>query len=151
VELDAIRIRAQTFIDYTAESVEPRLSGATAGTPLLVEKVEKGPYYWLVPAERGSQLVGAVRVSPRGDLLSVGRLDRGRWGDVITGITAAEAATIAAPLIDGSSGETASEPRFVSDGPPGREAWLVEIIRPDTTVRKLFITRGGTYAGTQGA
>jgi hypothetical protein len=149
VDLDSIRTGAQKFIDGAAVSFEPGLSGATAGTPLLVEKIQGGPYYWMVPAERGSQLVGAVRVSLAGELLSVGRLDKARWGDVVTGITAAEAATIAAPLIDGASGETAAEPRFVADGPPGREVWLVEVFAPDERVRQLFITRGGTYNRTQ--
>ena len=60
---------------------------------------------------------------------------------VVTLLTAEEAETAAHSLLE--PGETASPPRFVHDGPPGREAWLIETRRAGRPARWITVTPGG--------
>jgi hypothetical protein len=62
-----------------------------------------------------------------------------------TRISAAEALRRAKARIDTARGEAAEPPIFVHDGPPGREAWLVTVVRDRRPDRWLFITGGGIY------
>jgi hypothetical protein len=73
----------------------------------------------------------------------------------VTRIDAGAAAAQAAGRVHGARGETAAAPVYVHDGPPGREAWLVEVSRGGRPTRWIFVTPGAVYerpAGTlQGA
>jgi hypothetical protein len=141
----SVRPRAQEILDAAAASFEPGLAGARTDEPVLVRTPAGEPAYWLVPAVRGGDLVGAVRISLEGDLITVGRLEPARSGLVVTGITAAEAANAARATMGESASGVAAPPVFVADGPPGREGWLVEIRGPGDARRRLVIGRGGTY------
>jgi hypothetical protein len=142
---DEIRRIAQRYLEEPGAQLEPQLVDAAAGSPLEVRTVEGDPAYWLVPAFNGEILVGAVRVSLLGALISVGKLDPARSGPVVTGITAAEARSKATASVDRAAGEEAGEPILACDGPPGREVWLVHVERDHRPVRRLFVGPGGTY------
>jgi len=58
-------------------------------------------------------------------------------------VDAIEAAETVAGLL--AEGETSTEPVFVHDGPPGREAWLVVTRIGDVPARWFFVTPGGVY------
>lgn len=140
-----VRRVAQGFLEEPGAQLEPQLVGAVAGSPIEVRTVSGDPAYWLVPALNGEMLVGAVRVSLLGALISVGKLDPARSGPVVTGITAAEARSRAVASIDRGAGEQAGEPVLACDGPPGREVWLVCVERDRRPVRRLCVGPGGTY------
>ena len=60
---------------------------------------------------------------------------------VVTGITAQEAARLAATAA-GASEDEVDAPSYVHDGPPGREAWLVRV-RSGGQHRDLLVTAAG--------
>jgi hypothetical protein len=64
---------------------------------------------------------------------------------------APEAAAKARAEIGLQEGETLVTPRFVHDGPPGREAWLMETRQLQRPLRWIFVTPGGCTARRAGA
>lgn len=125
--------------------------GLTVGAPVVVGDITGAPAYWLVPLEAERRVIGAARVDAGGRVMTIGITCRtpDRIADcphVVTGLTAEEAA--AAVVL--APGETASPPRFIHDGPPGREAWLVETTKGGRPARWITITPGGTAARPAG-
>ncbi len=115
-------------------------SGAAAGAPLLVRDLAGRPSYWLIPVVAGGRTVGAVRVLGDGRVAAFEAL---REGSAVSSLDAAEAASRAQREI--GAGESAAEPELVHDGPPGREAWRVEVLRRGRPSRWIFVTPGGVY------
>jgi hypothetical protein len=123
---------------------------ASLGEPLLVHDVEKRPSYWLVPVVFAAKVIGFVRVSGTGGVAAVGSYcaDRSRLPqcpDTVTHIPYDEAERRAALRLDAAAGEVASPPVYVHDGPPGREAWLVETRAHGRRARRIFLTASGAY------
>lgn len=117
--------------------------GAEPGEPLLVRDLAGRPAYWLVPVLRGEgSIVGTVRVLPDGRPAAAAAL---REGTAVAALDAAEAARRAEREIDREAGETAGTPDLVHDGPPGREAWRIEVTWRGRPSRWLFVTPGGIY------
>ena len=117
------------------------------GQPLQVEDLQKAPSYWLVPVISEGQVAGAVRVMETGSVAAIERFQRPL--PVVTGIDAAQARQVAAERIAPS--EALGEARFVHDGPPGREAWLIEVLNNNRPVRWIFLNASGAFerpAGT---
>jgi hypothetical protein len=124
--------------------------------PVLVYDVAGPPSYWLVPLESGGRVIGFARVDLSGETVAIGVFCRtpaeiDRCPDVVTGITADEASRRAAVSGQLTRDETTAPPRFVHDGPPGREAWLVETWRGGHPHRWLFVSRGGVYERPAGS
>jgi len=120
---------------------------ASCGRPLLVRDLRKAPSYWLVPVISGGKVAGAIRVMSDGVVAAVERFRQP--AEIVTGIDATEARRRAAERI--APGEALGEPLFVHDGPPGREAWLVEVQHDKRAVRWIFLNTGGVFerpAGT---
>jgi hypothetical protein len=129
---------------------------AAVGAPVAVHDVAGAQSYWLVPLKVGAKVVGFVRVGAAGGVEAIGLTCRSRAAletcpTVATGLSAAEA--LARVHAEGglAAGETLSPPRFVHDGPPGREAWLVESAVGGRPARWFFVTPAGIYARTAGA
>lgn len=123
---------------------------AAAEDPVLVHTLAGEPSYWLVPIESAGRLVGFVRVNRKGKPFAAGALGHGPRAapSVVTWITAEEAAERARETVGG--GAVLSGPIYVHDGPPGREAWRVDVREPDGGRRVLLVTRGGVGEPTGG-
>jgi hypothetical protein len=132
---------------------DPRFAAwdtASPGQPVLVRDVFRQPSYWVVPVLLRGRVRGFIRVLGTGRVAAYGAYarDPGRPADgpaTVTGIDAEEAARRVRGRVRADRGETASEPVYVHDGPPGREAWLVEVARAGRPDRWLFVTAAGTY------
>lgn len=123
------------------------------GVPVMVTTVTGAPSYWLVPLEVADRAIGAVRVDAEARVMTIGLICRtpNRIEDcprVVTLLTAQEAAEKARALLEPQ--EEALAPRFVHDGPPGREAWLVETRRERRPARWILVTPGGAVARPEG-
>jgi hypothetical protein len=123
---------------------------ASPGQPVLVRDVARQPSYWVVPVVLQGRVCGFVRVLGTGQVSAFGAFNRnpGRFDGcpaTVTGIEADEAARRAQARISPGQGEVASEPVYVHDGPPGREAWLIETFRDGKPSRWLFMTAAFTY------
>jgi hypothetical protein len=119
---------------------------AAVGTPVMVAGVTGGPSYWLVPLEVANRAIGGARIDAEARVLTIGLTCREprRIEDfprVVTLLTAEEAAAKARAVLE--PGEEALPPRFVHDGPPGREAWLIETRRGRQPARWIMVTPGG--------
>jgi hypothetical protein len=122
------------------------------GTPVLVHTPEGAPAYWLVPLVAAARAIGFARVDQAGAVAAIGITCRtpGRveaCPRLVTVLSASEALARAKLR----PGETARPPRYVHDGPPGREAWLIETERGGRPHRWIFVTAAGAYdrpAGT---
>lgn len=126
---------------------------ASPGTPVAVEDMEGAASYWLVPLEAQGRTVGAVRVDAAGRVMTIGPTCRppGRiegCPKVVTLLDAGEAERMARAALE--PGEAAAPPRFVHDGPPGREGWLVATRRGGRPARWLLVTPGGVAARPAG-
>ena len=84
---------------------------------------------------------------PNGRVGAVGKFggdsSRGELPTTVTGIDARVAAERANACL--TRNETAMEPVFVHDGPPGREAWLVTTSHGGQPHRWIFVTPGFVY------
>jgi len=123
------------------------------GAPVKVTRVTGAHSYWLVPLEAANRAIGAARIDSASRVLTIGLICREtrRIEDcprVVTLLTAEEAAAKARAVLE--PGEDALAPRFVHDGPPGREAWLVETRREGRPARWIMVTPGGTTARRAG-
>ncbi|MBN1235658.1 MAG: hypothetical protein JW999_06360 [Methanotrichaceae archaeon] len=131
------------------------LSAASIGTPFLVRNVFKKPSYWLIPLLMHDRVGGFVRVLGNGRVAHIGTFyhDPSELRDApleITGVSAAEASRQATRKIHHDQGESASDPIFVHDGPIGREAWLIEVVREGIPRRWIFVTPAFIYERTAG-
>lgn len=125
-------------------------SDSSLGQPVLVRTVFKQPSYWLVPVLVQERVVGFVRVLETGKVAAVGVhcRDPSRIATcpaTITGIDAEEADRRARTRVHPELGETPMDPVFVHDGPPGREAWLIEVLKDDRPTRWVFVTPAFSY------
>jgi hypothetical protein len=159
ISSDEARAAAKTSIRDPVLQADPLFAPwarATIGDPEIVRTLQHEPSYWLVPVRLQGRVVGFVRVNLDGRVGAVGAYYRdplhlGSSPRVVTHIDAETAATQAAASVDPALGETASTPVYVHDGPPGREAWLIEVTRQGRATRWVFVTPGGLYerpAGT---
>lgn len=126
---------------------------ASAGAPVAVSDMGGTASYWLVPLEAHGRAVGAVRVDAAGRVMTIGATGRtpGRIEDcpaLVTLLGAGEAGAMARAALE--PGEAAAPARFVHDGPPGREGWLVETRRGGRPARWLLVTPGGVAARPAG-
>jgi hypothetical protein len=96
-----------------------------------------------VPVYDSAELAGFIRVLSDGRIAAAGVF--GGSEPLITGISASEAARLARERIHPERGETAFDPLFVHDGPPGRELWLVRAAAGGRVTRWIFVARGGVY------
>ena len=127
--------------DTPGDPVTGNWSSAECGKPVLVRDLEKEASYWLVPVISQGQVAGAIRVMGDGVVAAIERFRKP--GQVVTGIDAAEARERAAKRI--GPDEVLGEPLFVHDGPPGREAWLVEVLNENRVVRWIFLSASGAF------
>jgi hypothetical protein len=136
---------ARREIEVGPQQSDPQFSswnGATAGEPQLVHDLDGLAAYWLVPVQQKEAVVGAVRV------LADGRTAASIAYRGVSNLLTMDRAEIlkdARALINESDGERSGEVLLVHDGPPGREAWRVEVILTGEIVRWIFVTSGGTY------
>lgn len=126
---------------------------AMLGEPVLVRTVFGKPSYWIVPLHQNDQVGGFVRVMQDGNVSAIGQFgdnleNQNDLPTTVTGINNEEAMLRANELI--VKGETVSEPMFVHDGPPGREAWLITTFIAGKAGRWIFVTPGFTYARLAG-
>lgn len=155
---DALRIAAREMRQGPV-IIDPLFApwrAASTGEPVLVYNLWKQPSYWLVPVVSGGRVIGFIRLLDTGAVSALGAYyrDPGQLENcpgLVTGIDAAEAAreVVARWAVD--QGETALEPIYVHDGPPGREAWLVEILRDGRPVRWIFVTPAFVYERPAGS
>jgi len=125
-------------------------SDASLGQPVLVKDVFKNPSYWLVPVLIQEQVAGFVRILGTGRVAAIGSFYKDPkqievCPAIVTGIDSIEASRRAEERIRPEQGDVASEPVFVHDGPPGREAWLIEILKDGKTSRWIFVTPAFVY------
>jgi hypothetical protein len=141
---------------HQSDAVSKAVHDAVPGTPVMVKSLVKQPSYWLVPLLSADRVMGFVRVLGAGRVAAIGSFSHepnlgAGAAPTITGIEASEAARQAAQLLHPEQGEVAAEPLFVHDGPPGREAWLVEVLKQGRPTRWIFVTPAFIYerpAGT---
>lgn len=147
---DALRHAAEQRASAIA-SRDPLFSPwaqANVGEPVLVKTVDGRPSYWLVPVEFESRTIGFVRVTQTGKAVAAGVLYRDpaqleTAPRTVTGITSAEALSSIKDMVGRE--DVVGEPRYVHDGPPGREAWMIAVRKPSGVERILFVTSGGWY------
>jgi hypothetical protein len=124
-----------------SDRAEPGWAAARVGEPQLVRTVDGVPSYWVCPVVAEDGLRGFVRVRGDGRVAAYGATEPGRGPAVVTGITADDAARVARERAPGAA---IGVPLYVHDGPPGREAWRVEV-RSGDAVTVLMIGPGGAY------
>ncbi|WP_436498834.1 hypothetical protein [Actinokineospora sp. HUAS TT18] len=139
IDADAARAAAEQRRTVAARS-EPGWAAAHAGEPQLVHTVEGRPSYWVCPIVDAGGLRGFVRVTGDGKVAAHGTF--GGAPSVVTGITAEEAVEIARHGTP--AGAEIGAPLYVHDGPPGREAWRVEV-RAGGRTTVLMVGPGGAY------
>lgn len=128
---------------------------ASLGKPVLVRMVTGEPSYWTVPVLLIGRTIGFIRVLGTGRVAALGAfyqdLDQIRSCPLtVTGIDAVEAVQKVVDRVYVKNGESASEPIYVHDGPPGREAWRIEVYREGRPVRWIFITPVFVYERVAG-
>lgn len=130
-------------------------ASATLGKPVLVRKVSGEPSYWTVPVLLRDRTVGFIRVLGTGQVSALGAFYQDpsqidACPSTVTGVDAAEAVQKVSDRIHVENGERASEPLYVHDGPPGREAWKIEVTREGRPVRWIFVTPAFVYERAAG-
>ncbi|MCB9458514.1 MAG: hypothetical protein H6670_02610 [Anaerolineaceae bacterium] len=144
---------ARSAITQTQREGDPLFapwSAAVAGIPLLVSTVFKQPSYWLVPVNIQQQLIGFVRILGTGEVAAVGVYYRDpahfkQTSPASASMTGAEAREVVEQTFQLDPGESVGAATFVHDGPIGREAWLVEIVRGEAATTWVFVTPAGMY------
>lgn len=139
--------RELTAQSTAGDPVAGNWSGAECGDPVLVHDLRNAPSYWLVPVISQGEVAGAIRVMGNGVVAAIERFRHPV--KIVTGLDETQARQQAAERI--GSDEALGEPRYVHDGPPGREAWLVEVLKEDRPVRWVFLNASGAYERAAGA
>ena len=145
VDADAARAAARCAIENGPHQDDPQFRawrGIAPGEPRLVHDPVGQPAYWLVPVQRQGSTIGAVRVLASG---RVAALIAHRTGSDLLALNRAEILEQAGSAIAEYRGERAGAVLLVHDGPPGREAWRVEVLRDDRVLRWIFVTPSGIY------
>jgi hypothetical protein len=127
----------------------------TVGTVVAVYDVGGPQSYWLVPLVLAERVIGFVRIELGGSVEAMGVTCRGpemleRCPEVVTGITAAEAMERVRAGGSLAPGDSIAPPRFVHDGPRGREAWLVESASEGVPRMWFFVSSAGLYVRSAG-
>jgi hypothetical protein len=117
--------------------------GAVPGEPRLVHDPRGQPAYWLVPVQCQGTTIGAVRVLASGRAAAL--IAYRTTGTDLLALNLTQILERAGPAITEHRGERAGAVLLVHDGPPGREAWRVEVLRDDRVLRWIFVTPGGIY------
>jgi len=151
----AVAMEALESFQREDDRVRRAWPNAAIGEPELVHDVAGPPTYWLVPLVAQNRAIGFVRVDGNGRTIAMGTFcqtpdEIEKCPAIVTGITADEAAELARDRGNLTPDETAAQPRFVHDGPVGREVWLVETSRDGAPGRWLFVGRGGLYERAAG-
>ncbi len=146
-ENKAKELAGEELSQLEKEGLFTQWSNASIGAPVMVRNLFKEPSYWLVPVLILDKLAGFIRVLGSGKVAHIGTFYRDAKNidgpSVITGIVSTEASKRAAERIH--IGESASAPCFIHDGPIGREAWLVEVIKDGKPTRWIFVTPAFVY------
>lgn len=144
--VDAETARRAAERQRAAADTEPGWQAATVGNPQLVRTVAGRPSYWMCPIIGGHGLCGFVRVTGGGAVAAYGRLGGPGGGpSVVTWLTAEQALQTAR---DRSPEDAVlGEPMYVHDGPPGREAWRVDVTVGGALI-VLLVGPGGAYVWT---
>ncbi len=87
-------------------------------------------------------MIGAVRVLASGRPAA---LIAYRTASDLLALNRTEILEQAGSAIAEYRGERAGAVLLVHDGPPGREAWRVEVLRDDRVLRWIFVTPNGIY------
>ena len=149
---DALR-RAQAEIPVSPLVKDPLFSiwvDAALGEPQLVCDLLKNPSYWVIPVLLQERVIGFIQVLGDGRVARFGAFYRdpqqlGSCPLIVTGISAQEALSRAKLQAGKQVGETLSQPIYVHNGAPGREAWLVETLREGKPSRWIFVTAALIY------
>ena len=145
VDADAARAAARREIETGPHQDDPQFRawrGAALGAPCLVHDPCGHPAYWLVPVRCQGTTIGAVRILASGRAAA---LIAYRTGSDLLALDRTEILEQAGPAISEYRGERAGAVLLVHDGPPGREAWRVEVLRDDRVLRWIFVTPSGIY------
>ena len=145
VDPDAARAAARREIETGPHQDDPQFRawrGAAPGEPRLVHDPRGHPAYWLVPVQRKGTTIGAVRVLASGRAAAFIAYRTG--SDLLT-LNSTEILEQARSAIAEHRGERPGAVLLVHDGPPGREAWRVEVLRDDRVLRWIFVTPSGIY------
>lgn len=155
VEVEAVARAALTERLRAGDPLFAPWQDATVGKAVAVHDVAGPQSYWLVPLVVAGWVIGFVRVGLKGCVEAVGvtcrRRERLKQCPVVaTGIPAEEA--LARVHAEGglAPDEVLTVPRFVHDGPKGREAWLVESTARGVARRWFFVSSGGIYVRPAG-
>jgi len=149
LDADAARAAARREIETGPHHNDPQFRawlGAAPGAPRLVHDLRGQPSYWLVPVQCKGTTVGAVRVLANGRTAALVAYRR-PTSDVLT-LNPVEILHRAEQAVAEHEGERAGAVVLVHDGPPGREAWRVEVLHDNRVVRWIFVTPGGIYERT---
>jgi hypothetical protein len=149
-QAEALATQALKSLVVEGDPLVKTWPGSTIGNAQRVEDVEGHAAYWIVPILFQGHVVGFVRIGATGTTDAIGVTCR-RTADLpncptlITGLSAEEVRqrVLSSGLLD--EGETVSTPRFIHDGPPGRETWMVETSIHAKPRRWLFVSRAGIY------
>jgi hypothetical protein len=145
VDADTARAAARREIKTGPYADDPQFRtwrSAALGEPRLVYDPRGQPAYWLVPVQCRGTNIGAVRVLASGRAAA---LIAYRAGSDLLALNPAQILEQAGSAIAEHRGERAGAVLLVHDGPPGREAWRVEVLRDDQILRWIFVTPGGIY------
>lgn len=143
VDTDTARAAARREIETGPHQNDPQFRawrGAVPGKPQAVHDPRGQPAYWLVPVQSQGTTIGAVRVLASGRAAA---LIAYRPGSDLLALKPLQILEQAGSAIAKRRGERAGTVLLVHDGPPGREAWRVEVLRDDRVVRWIFVTPGG--------
>ncbi len=154
-EIEAIARKELTARIRAGDPLFAPWQDAAVGEAVPVHDVAGPQSYWLVPVVVAARVVGFVRVGLQGCVEAVGvtcrnREELKRCPVVATGIRAEEARARVRAEGGLAPEEVLAEPRFVHDGPRGREVWLVESAVRGAPQRWFFVSSAGLYVRPAG-
>lgn len=150
IDADAARASAVRELESGPQNDDDQFGawrGATVGEPQVVHDELGQPAYWLVPIENQGTAVGAIRILGSGRAAA---LIAYRAGSNVLELTPARVLELAASAAADDRSEQLGEVLLVHDGPPGREAWRVEVLVAGKLQRWIFVTPGGIYQRSPG-
>lgn len=124
--------------------------------PHVVHDVSGTPSYWIVGLASRGRIVGFARVTVAGDVAAIGITCQTpeRPETCPTPVFALTAEEVEETFGQGVTLGTEERPEpalLVHDGPPGREAWLIETRRGGVPERWVFVGAGGVYERLAGS
>lgn len=151
IDADSARASATREIESGPQNDDEQFDawvGATVGEPQMVHDGLGQPAYWLVPIDNQRKTVGAVRILGSGRAAA---LIAYRAGSNVLEFTPARVLELATSAVADDRSEQLGEVLLVHDGPPGREAWRVEVLVGGKLQRWIFVTPGGIYQRSPGS